>query len=105
MQLRVTVADTMTESIFEKVFSKNVAAAQPLPGFRRMKGGLLLYLGNPYFVSISVQIELDEHAVGYVSVFCSCILHTWDFFMHESAYVVSLPEPHNHQCLKFHDEY
>lgn len=39
MQLRVTVADTMTESIFEKVFSKNVAAAQPLPGFRRMKGG------------------------------------------------------------------
>ncbi|XP_052168239.1 uncharacterized protein LOC127784871 [Oryza glaberrima] len=39
IKLRVTVADTMTESIFEKVFSKNVAAAQPLPGFRRMKGG------------------------------------------------------------------
>nr|BAD33813.1 unknown protein [Oryza sativa Japonica Group]BAD34433.1 unknown protein [Oryza sativa Japonica Group] len=38
IKLRVTVADTMTESIFEKVFSKNVAAAQPLPGFRRMKG-------------------------------------------------------------------
>uniref|UniRef100_A0A0D3H8X0 Trigger factor ribosome-binding bacterial domain-containing protein n=1 Tax=Oryza barthii TaxID=65489 RepID=A0A0D3H8X0_9ORYZ len=49
IKLRVTVADTMTESIFEKVFSKNVAAAQPLPGFRRMKGGLLLYLGKPYF--------------------------------------------------------
>ncbi|EEC84883.1 hypothetical protein OsI_32037 [Oryza sativa Indica Group] len=63
IKLRVTVADTMTESIFEKVFSKNVAAAQPLPGFRRMKGGLLLYLGKPYFVSISVQIELDEHAI------------------------------------------
>lgn len=29
----------MTDSIFEKVFTKNVAAAQPLPGFRRMKGG------------------------------------------------------------------
>uniref|UniRef100_A0A0E0ETU2 peptidylprolyl isomerase n=1 Tax=Oryza meridionalis TaxID=40149 RepID=A0A0E0ETU2_9ORYZ len=39
IKLRVTVAGTMTESIFEKVFSKNVAAAQPLPGFRRMKGG------------------------------------------------------------------
>uniref|UniRef100_A0A0E0B5B5 peptidylprolyl isomerase n=1 Tax=Oryza glumipatula TaxID=40148 RepID=A0A0E0B5B5_9ORYZ len=39
IKLRVTVADTVTEYIFEKVFSKNVAAAQPLPGFRRMKGG------------------------------------------------------------------
>ncbi|KAG0544463.1 hypothetical protein BDA96_02G277000 [Sorghum bicolor] len=37
--IKVNVSGTMTDSIFEKVFTKNVAAAQPLPGFRRMKGG------------------------------------------------------------------
>ncbi|CAM0952423.1 unnamed protein product [Alopecurus aequalis] len=39
IKIRVTVSSKMTDSIFEKVFSKHVAAAQPLPGFRRMKGG------------------------------------------------------------------
>lgn len=39
IKLQVNVSGTMTDSIFEKVFTKNVAAAQPLPGFRRMKGG------------------------------------------------------------------
>ncbi|KAF0914071.1 hypothetical protein E2562_026485 [Oryza meyeriana var. granulata] len=39
IKTRVTVAGTMTESIFEKVFLKKLVAAQPLPGFRRMKGG------------------------------------------------------------------
>ncbi|KAG8050541.1 hypothetical protein GUJ93_ZPchr0009g198 [Zizania palustris] len=39
IEIQVTVASTITDSIFEKVFSKSVAAAQPLPGFRRMKGG------------------------------------------------------------------
>uniref|UniRef100_A0A0D9XFM5 peptidylprolyl isomerase n=1 Tax=Leersia perrieri TaxID=77586 RepID=A0A0D9XFM5_9ORYZ len=38
-KIRATIAGTMTESIFDTVFSKNLAAAQPLPGFRRMKGG------------------------------------------------------------------
>ncbi|KAK3132949.1 hypothetical protein QOZ80_6AG0529960 [Eleusine coracana subsp. coracana] len=42
IKIQVNVAGTMTDSTFEKVFKKNVAAAQPLPGFRRMKGGLLL---------------------------------------------------------------
>ncbi|KAF0914073.1 hypothetical protein E2562_026485 [Oryza meyeriana var. granulata] len=54
IKTRVTVAGTMTESIFEKVFLKKLVAAQPLPGFRRMKGGPLLFLGKPYFLSISV---------------------------------------------------
>jgi len=42
MQIQVNVSGTMTDSIFEEVFTKKVAAAQPLPGFRRMKGGILL---------------------------------------------------------------
>ncbi|CAN6205014.1 unnamed protein product [Urochloa humidicola] len=39
LKIQVNVSGTMTDSIFEKVFTKKVAAAQPLPGFRRMKGG------------------------------------------------------------------
>uniref|UniRef100_A0A804QDP7 peptidylprolyl isomerase n=1 Tax=Zea mays TaxID=4577 RepID=A0A804QDP7_MAIZE len=39
IKLQVHVSGTITDSIFKKVFTKNVAAAQPLPGFRRMKGG------------------------------------------------------------------
>uniref|UniRef100_A0A0E0M3E0 peptidylprolyl isomerase n=1 Tax=Oryza punctata TaxID=4537 RepID=A0A0E0M3E0_ORYPU len=61
--IRVTVAGTMTESFFDKVFSNNVAAAQPLPGFRRMKG------------------DRTGRTCGYVSVFCSCIHHTLEFFL------------------------
>ena len=38
-QIRVTVSSKMTDSVFEKVLSKHIAAAQPLPGFRRLKGG------------------------------------------------------------------
>ncbi|WVZ65549.1 hypothetical protein U9M48_014894 [Paspalum notatum var. saurae] len=39
IKIQVNVSGTMTDSVFEKVFTKSVAAAQPLPGFRRMKGG------------------------------------------------------------------
>uniref|UniRef100_A0A0A9BA25 peptidylprolyl isomerase n=1 Tax=Arundo donax TaxID=35708 RepID=A0A0A9BA25_ARUDO len=39
MKIRVNVAGILTDSIFHKVFTKNVAAAQPLSSFRRMKGG------------------------------------------------------------------
>ncbi|KAF8780824.1 hypothetical protein HU200_000770 [Digitaria exilis] len=39
MKIQVSVSGTMTDSVFEKVFTKKVAAAQPLPGFRRIKGG------------------------------------------------------------------
>ncbi|KAF7066617.1 hypothetical protein CFC21_072570 [Triticum aestivum] len=38
-QIRVTISSKMTDSVFEKVLSKHIAAAQPLPGFRRLKGG------------------------------------------------------------------
>jgi hypothetical protein len=42
MQIQVNVSGTMTDSIFEKVLTKKISAAQPLPGFRQMKGGILL---------------------------------------------------------------
>jgi hypothetical protein len=41
MKILVNGSGIMTDSIFVKDFTKKVAAAQPLPGFRRMKGGIL----------------------------------------------------------------
>lgn len=32
--------------MFDNVFDKMVAAAQPIPGFRRVKGGEILYLNS-----------------------------------------------------------
>ena len=65
MQLQVNVSGTMTDSIFEKVFTKNVAAAQPLPGFRRMKGGIVLKLLQP-------QISVHHLAISNCLQLCSC---------------------------------
>ncbi|KAF8402332.1 hypothetical protein HHK36_013286 [Tetracentron sinense] len=39
IKMRVDVSSAKTQAIFDSVFSKMVAAAQPIPGFRRMKGG------------------------------------------------------------------
>ncbi|KAL5711663.1 hypothetical protein ACHQM5_013924 [Ranunculus cassubicifolius] len=37
--MKFEVSGVKAESIFDDVFSKMVAAAQPIPGFRRVKGG------------------------------------------------------------------
>lgn len=39
MQISVNVSGAKTEEIFGKVFSRMVEDAQPIPGFRRVKGG------------------------------------------------------------------
>ncbi|KAJ4723661.1 trigger factor-like [Melia azedarach] len=39
LKLRVEVSGAKTRAIFNDVFDKMVAAAQPIPGFRRVKGG------------------------------------------------------------------
>ncbi|KAF5950257.1 hypothetical protein HYC85_012250 [Camellia sinensis] len=38
LKISVEVSGTKTQSIFDDVFSKMVADAQPIPGFRRLKG-------------------------------------------------------------------
>lgn len=38
-QACVDVFGTRTQAVFDEVFSKMVADAQPIPGFRRVKGG------------------------------------------------------------------
>lgn len=39
LKVRVEVSEAKTRAIFNDVFDKMVAAAQPIPGFRRVKGG------------------------------------------------------------------
>lgn len=38
-QLSIEVSGTTTQTIFDEVFDKMVEEAQPIPGFRRVKGG------------------------------------------------------------------
>lgn len=38
-QVAVEVSGTKTQEIYDEVFSKMVKDAQPIPGFRRAKGG------------------------------------------------------------------
>lgn len=39
LKIGVEVSSAKTRAIFDDVFNKMVAAAQPIPGFRRVKGG------------------------------------------------------------------
>ncbi|XP_057453810.1 uncharacterized protein LOC130745526 [Lotus japonicus] len=39
LKISIEVSGNKTQSIFDDVFRKMVAAAQPIPGFRRVKGG------------------------------------------------------------------
>ncbi|XP_020517861.1 uncharacterized protein LOC18425752 isoform X6 [Amborella trichopoda] len=39
IKMKVVVSGAKTQKIFDEVFSKLVEAAQPIPGFRRVKGG------------------------------------------------------------------
>ncbi|OAY78957.1 Trigger factor, partial [Ananas comosus] len=47
MKIRVTVSSSKTQFIFDDVFSKLVAAAQPIPGFRRIPKDILLHIIGP----------------------------------------------------------
>ncbi|XWS35326.1 hypothetical protein CRYUN_Cryun21dG0116400 [Craigia yunnanensis] len=49
LKIRVEVSGAKTRAIFNDVFDKMVAAAQPIPGFRRVKGGTILFLMDKYF--------------------------------------------------------
>ena len=43
-QISVEIFGAKTQAIFDNVFDKMVAAAQPIPGFRRVKGGKIFNL-------------------------------------------------------------
>lgn len=72
MKMTVDVSGAKTQVIFDKVFSKLVAAAQPIPGFRRVKGGktpdipkdILLHILGPTKVHKEVILKIINSVVA-----------------------------------------
>lgn len=59
------VSGAKTEAIFDDVFSKMVAAAQPIPGFRREKGGEIREISTSDF---SWNYRISFHLVNQVAL-------------------------------------
>nr|XP_010907697.1 uncharacterized protein LOC105034301 isoform X2 [Elaeis guineensis] len=75
IKMRVDVSGAKTQTIFDDVFSKLVAAAQPIPGFRRVKGGktpdipkdILLHIIGPSKVNKqSIEKIINSAVAEYV---------------------------------------
>ncbi|KAK6266299.1 hypothetical protein QUC31_017136 [Theobroma cacao] len=71
LKISVEISGAKTRAIFDDVFDKMVAAAQPIPGFRRVKGGTVLFL---CFLNVSscyssvfcrkfIRLHLLEHCI------------------------------------------
>ncbi|CAN0918121.1 hypothetical protein LINGRAHAP2_LOCUS30686 [Linum grandiflorum] len=58
LKISVEVSGTKTRAIFDDAFHRMVEAAQPIPGFRRVKGvGLIVYV---FFLFISIMGKHQE---------------------------------------------
>ncbi|XP_010268222.1 PREDICTED: uncharacterized protein LOC104605239 isoform X2 [Nelumbo nucifera] len=72
IKMRIDVSGAKTQAIFDDVFSKMVAAAQPIPGFRRVKGGktpdipkdILLHVLGPSKVYMQVIKKIINSAIS-----------------------------------------
>ncbi|XP_057958829.1 uncharacterized protein LOC131151594 isoform X2 [Malania oleifera] len=72
IKMTVEVSGVKTQAIFDNVFSKMVADAQPIPGFRRVKGGktpniprdILLEVLGPSKVYKQVIKKVINHAIS-----------------------------------------
>ncbi|KAH0992150.1 hypothetical protein GBA52_003633 [Prunus armeniaca] len=52
LKLNVEVSGAKTRAIFDEVFDKMVTAAQPIPGFRRVKGGKILKIPRDILLEV-----------------------------------------------------
>ncbi|XP_031481471.1 uncharacterized protein LOC116251383 isoform X2 [Nymphaea colorata] len=72
IKMKICVSGEKTQQYFDKVFSQLVDAAQPIPGFRRVKGGktpdipkdILLHILGPSKVNSHVIREIIGSAVA-----------------------------------------
>ncbi|KAB1219461.1 hypothetical protein CJ030_MR3G012257 [Morella rubra] len=72
LTIHVEVLGARTQAIFDDVFDKMVAAAQPIPGFRRVKGGktpdiprdILLEVLGPSEVYKQVIVAVMNSSIG-----------------------------------------
>ncbi|KAG9447039.1 hypothetical protein H6P81_013167 [Aristolochia fimbriata] len=74
LKMRVDVSGAKTQVLFDDIFSKLVAAAQPIPGFRRVKGGktpdvpkdVLLHVLGPSKVYKKAIQKIINYAVAEI---------------------------------------
>ncbi|RWW31193.1 hypothetical protein BHE74_00018351 [Ensete ventricosum] len=63
IKIRVDVSGTRTQAIFDDVFSKLIAAAQPIPGFRRVKGGKTPDIPKDILLHIIGPSKVNKHSI------------------------------------------
>ncbi|CAD5189559.1 unnamed protein product [Musa acuminata subsp. malaccensis] len=63
LKIRVDVSGTRTQAIFDDVFSKLVAAAQPIPGFRRVKGGKTPDIPKDILLHVIGPSKVNKHSI------------------------------------------
>lgn len=77
-QLSIEVSGAKTQTIFDEVFDKIVEEAQPIPGFRRVKGGKVLdEVDNMMPACVNFKSHIDPSSGVYHSCFIfvsSCFL-------------------------------
>ncbi|XP_020593051.1 uncharacterized protein LOC110033420 isoform X2 [Phalaenopsis equestris] len=66
IKVRVDVSGARTQEIFDDVFSKLVDAAQPIPGFRRVKGGKTPEEGLNVTKELRVEQSYDEIEAAFI---------------------------------------
>ncbi|KAL6343303.1 hypothetical protein AAG906_022378 [Vitis piasezkii] len=65
LKISVELSGVKTRTIFDNVFSKMVADAQPIPGFRRVKGGKtpILYAGYQKVINSTVAEYVEKEGI------------------------------------------
>lgn len=77
-QFSIEVSGAKTQTIFDEVFDKMVEEAQPIPGFRRVKGGEVLdEVDNMAPAGVNFKSHVDPSSSIYHSFsiyVCGCFL-------------------------------
>ncbi|KAK6279524.1 hypothetical protein POUND7_019791 [Theobroma cacao] len=69
LKISVEISGAKTRAIFDDVFDKMVAAAQPIPGFRRIKGEHCIYKLVIHQSKASNQYK-EKHQIVYIDDIC-----------------------------------
>ncbi|XP_058094192.1 uncharacterized protein LOC131240138 [Magnolia sinica] len=75
IKMRINVSGDKTQVIFDKVFSKLVDAAQPIPGFRRVKGGKTPDIPKDVLLHILGPSKVNKEAIKKIinSTVAECV--------------------------------
>ncbi|CAM8975188.1 hypothetical protein QQ045_030037 [Rhodiola kirilowii] len=66
LKISVVVSGAKTQSIFDDVFSKIVADSQPIPGFRRVKGGTTPNIPKFILLEVLGQSRIYRQAISKI---------------------------------------